>query len=169
LSYNLSLRFRPLFLLLKMIKYLKPIAAIIAGMCILLCISCAANNGESFVHQKVPIEIQGNEILTVEMHRLVGSHPVGIRCSPEVWNELKNCQKSIVVRLKSADKQPAETFGFEPGLTGTTCDQVAHCHYFFMVSAIGNIVVEISFPKMPLEAPAEMIICMTPEETERPF
>jgi hypothetical protein len=36
------------------------------------------------------------------------------------------------------------------------------------VSATKNVVVEISFPKMTIEAPAEIIICKTPEQTELP-
>lgn len=122
------------------------------------------------MHQRIPIEVKGDKVVTLQMHGLVGSHMVGIICSTEVWNELTNYQTRITVRLKSSDKQPAKVFGFELGGRYTTlCDQLANCHYFFAVSAIGNAIVEISFPKMPIDAPAEIIVCKTPEETESPY
>ena len=151
-----------------MTNYTKHIVALATGVCILLCISCVSRIGQPFVHQRIPIEVQGDKVVVLEMHGLAGSHMVGIRCSPELWDELTNCQKGITVRLKSADTQPAEVFAIEPGRARTTCDQVASCRYFFAVSATGNVVVEISFPKMTIVGPAEIIICKTPEQTELP-
>jgi hypothetical protein len=110
-----------------MTNYTKHIVALATGVCILLCTSCVSRIGEPFVHQRIPIEVQGDKVVVLEMRGLVGSHMVGIRCSRELWDELTKCQKGITVRLKSADKQPAEVFAFEPGRTRTTCDQVASC------------------------------------------
>jgi len=120
------------------------------------------------VFQKVPVEIQGNTVLSMKIKHLAGEHMVGIRCSLETWNKLTNYQNEISVQIKSADNPPAQVFAIEPGRQGTTCDS-ANCHYFFAISAKGDVVLEISFRQMPIKASAEIIVCKTPEQTESPW
>jgi hypothetical protein len=153
----------------KMVNYFKDFGLSSAWLCILLCTNCCSRSGSELFHQKIPIEIQGGNAVDLNMRGLVGEHMVGITCSPDVWTALTNYQKGITVRLKSSDKKTAEVFAFEPGLKRTSCDEIIGAHYLFAVSAIGDAVVEISFPKMPVNASADIIICKTPEETESPY
>src|ERR1041384_1769077 len=93
-------------------------------MCILICMSCTAENKEPLVFVKIPIAVQSNGTVQLHLKKLVGDHPVGIRCQPEIWMALTNSQNQMAVQVNAIGNQPAKVFGIEPGLTRTTCDQV---------------------------------------------
>ena len=132
--------------------------------------SCGRQHEDEYlVHQKIAINIHSNGVIVLKMSKLVGNHVVGIRCSEDVWKTLTNNQEKIHVKITYADRQSANVFALEPGLKGTSCDHIASCLYLFEISAIGNVVVELSFPNVTINVPAEIIICQTPEETEQPY
>lgn len=136
---------------------------------VFLCISCGSRNEEPFVYQKFPIDIESDKVVQLNLKKLVGDHPIGIRCSSSVWQELVNNQKQIAVQIKSINGSTAKVSAVEPGLMHTTCDSVQNCHYLFTAGSLGDCVLDISFPKLPASSKAEIIVCETPEQTENPF
>src|SRR6267378_8686529 len=89
----------------RLVKTNKKMVWQLAASSVLACIllSCAGISRDSFVLQKIPIEIQSGKPVRIEIHSLSGNgvNSVGIRCSQEAWNSLTNGTKSIAVRLIS--------------------------------------------------------------------
>jgi hypothetical protein len=130
--------------------------------------SCAKETNEPFVHQKIPIVVESEKITTIQMKQLVGDHMVGIQCSSQVWSALTNSPQNVSVQIKNSDNKEFHIFAIQPALKGTTCDQVPETRYLFAISGVGNATVEIKFPKLSIDHfDAEMVVCKTPEETER--
>jgi hypothetical protein len=123
--------------------------------------SCGPKSpGARDINERIPIQVR--KIVTVEMRELsgAGGHPVGIHCSPYVWNALTNSQQSIIVQLKSADATYTEVLGVDPNFRRTTCDDIPDVHYFFSIVGKGKAVVEITFPNVPAEdSRADIIVC----------
>ena len=102
------------------------------------------------------------------MEKLVGEHMVGIHCSSQTWNTLTNSPQKLAAQIKVSDKKDAHIYAIDLGWKGTLCDQLPDTHYLFAISAIGKAVVEITFPQLPSDdSNAEIIVCKTPEQTER--
>ena len=140
------------------------------GLCVLFCGSCAAPViQETGVQQNIPITIQKDSVVQVEMKNLDGVHNIGIRCPPEVWTDLTNHQASVEMRIASADDRIAYGFGFNPGQKGTECDQVKDTHYLFSVSAMGDLTMEVDFTTLFTNSAAELIVCPAPNPIERPW
>jgi hypothetical protein len=134
--------------------------------------SCASQTPEEhFVRQKIPIEIQGGKIVTIEIHHLSGNgwNDIGIRCSPEAWNALTNGTKSFMVQLKSSNKKTTKIDGVNPGSGDPYfLGYVPNVHYLFLVGGEyhANATVEIAFPNAPAKIiHADIIIGKTPADT----
>jgi hypothetical protein len=141
---------------------------------VLACVitSCASQPpGEGYVRQKIPIEIQSGNAVTIEISSLSGNgvNDIGIRCSPEVWNALTNGTKSITVRLKSSNKPDTNIGGVDPSSGGTAfLGYIPNVHYLFYIGGRyrTKASVEITFANAPAGVtPAEIIVCKTPSDT----
>jgi len=136
-------------------------------------ISCAPKSSDAqFVKQKVPVEIQSDKPVTVEIDPLSGSdrNEVGIRCSPEVWNVLNSRTKQVEVRLKSSSVTGVEITNVSPS-AGAMWPIKAFYHLFTIYGPRGSkATVEITFPNAPAGmTAAEILVLKTPEDTEAPF
>jgi hypothetical protein len=128
--------------------------------------------GEPYVHQIIPIQIQTNVTVKIKSLSGNGDHCVGIRCSSEIWNVLTNGAESITANLKSSDKKETRIGGIIPGYKGSTCDSITNVHYLFVIGGErhANAVVEITFPNLPKKSTrAEIVVTMTPADTDSPF
>lgn len=139
--------------------------------CILLSCGVQPSGENHLVREKMSIMAQSGKPVTVEMHALSGNGPndVGIRCSPEVWNELTNGTTTITVRLNSSDRSTTKIYGVNPG--GTPAGflyRIPDVHYLFEISGEyrSKASVEIIFPNAPTNGlPVEIIVCNTPADT----
>ncbi|MGA2799504.1 MAG: hypothetical protein ABSE63_18120 [Thermoguttaceae bacterium] len=130
--------------------------------------SCGSQRPEvQFVRQKIPISIQSDKPITVEISLSGnGDNQVGIRCSPQVWNALPKGEDAIVVNLKSSNKPNTEIGGISPG-SGKRWP-IESFHYLFYIFGEYNAkaTVEITFPHAPPGTThAEIIVCKTPADT----
>jgi hypothetical protein len=130
--------------------------------------------GEAYIHQSVPIEIEGGKAVVVEIW-LSGNAPndVGIRCSPETWQALTNSANGIAVALKSSSKTGTQIYGADVRFGGGYfLGYVTNVHYLFEISGErhAKASVIITFPTAPPGVThAEIIVGKTPEDTEAPF
>jgi hypothetical protein len=144
------------------------------ALIVLFCLaaSCASTTPEQYaVRQKIPIEIQADKPVTIEIHSLSGNgaNEVGIRCPYEVWNVLTNSSKKITVRLKSSNKPDTQVGGVNPG-SGSPyfLGYVPNVHYLFYIGGQfhAKAPVEIIFPNVPPGVThAEILIGKTPADT----
>lgn len=137
--------------------------------------SCAHKpfNPEQYaLRQKIPIEIQTEKPVTIEISSLSGNgvNEVGIQCSPEVWNMLTNGTKNISARLVSSSKESTHVGDVAVGsgfrfFTG----YVTNAHYLFYIDGKyhAKATVEITFPNAPAGVTqAEILIGKTPIDTK---
>ncbi len=126
--------------------------------------------GERFVRQRIPVEIQKNQPLDVEIHSLSGDpNDIGIQCPIEVWNALTNNANTGSVRLKSSSKPGTQIFGIDTSSGGTSfIGYIPNTHYLFYIFGEpgANATVEITFSNAPAgTTSADIIVCKTPAET----
>ncbi|SRR6266511_1194285 len=142
----------------------------LAALWLLICVlsSCITRKpGDPwFIVQKVPIEIQRDKPINIQLFTRGEVNDVGLRCSPEVWNALTNGTKSITVRLISSTKTATKIGGVDPGSSGRRgFGYIPSTHYLFYIGGKyhGRASVEITFPNAPTGVTrAEVIVAREP-------
>jgi len=123
------------------------------------------------VRQKIPVQIEANKPVTVEISSLSGNgvNEVGIQCSPEIWNSLTNETKNISVRLVSSSKPGTQIGGVALGSGfGFFLGYVTNAHYLFYIGGKyhAKASVEIVFSNAPPGVTrADILIGKTPADT----
>lgn len=126
--------------------------------------------GDRFVRQQIPVEIQKNQPVDVEIHSLSGDpNDVGIQCPIAVWTALTNNANTGAVRLKASNKPGAQIGAVDVSSGGTSfIGYIPNTHYLFYIRGErgADATVEITFSNAPAGlTAANIVVCKSPAET----
>lgn len=148
---------------------------IAVSVMVCLCSQCSMTPDQQYVREKIPIEIQSGKPITVKIHSLSGNgwNEVGIRCSSDVWQALRDGKNSIEVRLTSSSRNGTEVGDVSPGgynfdPRGYKLWPVDSFYYLFRIAGEyrARASVEITFKSAPEGVThAEVIVLKTPSDT----
>jgi len=138
------------------------------GCAIVWLASCKMSPDEQYVSEKVPIEIDQDKPVVVEIRSLSGNgwNDVGIRCSPEIWDALSAAGGNVSVRLVSSGQGATKLIDVSPG--GHKLWPINSFYYLFAIDGRRgtSAKVEIAFPASRLRAThVEFLVLKTPADT----
>ena len=144
---------------------------LLTGLCALA--ACGRMSPEQYaVREIIPVEIQSDKPLTVEIPSLSGNgwNDVGLRCAPEVWKAVTNGARPFSGRLKSSTKPDTEIGGVGLGFGfAHFLGSLSDVHYLFHITGKdgAKASVEITFPNAPSGSThAEILVGKTPIDTK---
>jgi len=104
---------------------------------------------EQFMHQRIPIEIQGGKPAIIEIRSLSGNgwNKVGVRASPEAWNALTNGAPYVTIRLIPSNRNGTQIID-QGSFDRPKLRPIESFHYLFTIGGEyrANASVEITFP-----------------------
>jgi len=130
------------------------IKIVILGFTCLVASGCGQTSNEPFVEQKIPVQIQAGQPLTLHIDSLSGNgvQGVGLQVPSAIWGELSRNPRAITVRLTSGNDRDTRIDFVNPGADAFTYIQsTPNAYYLFEISGVrgASATFTITFPDAP--------------------